>query len=224
MSSAADPKPVVTGYPVSAAGYPYAAPPPPPAVHYYPAPAPPPPPYRSNTLLIRRLIAGAIAVFLAAAVVTLAIWLILRPRLPDFSLTSVHFSPPSRYDLSLSVYNPNSKISIQYDHVTAAVLYGHDAFSEVSLPSFHLGKRNSSVLHTQLVADDVAKAIADDQNRGDESAGFHVRLLALVRFQAGIWRTGRHVMRVYCDDVSMGFKNKTGDSMVGPPKRCQVNL
>ncbi|KAJ0976678.1 hypothetical protein J5N97_012152 [Dioscorea zingiberensis] len=222
MNSAVDPKPVVTGYPAAGAAYPYPAPHPP-AVHYYPAPAPPPPPYRSaSTLLLRRIIVGGIAIFLAAAAVTLVIWLILRPRLPDFSLSSVHFSPPSSYDLMVSVYNPNSKISIEYDHVSAAVLYGRDAFSEVSIPSFLQAKRNTTMLRARIAADDLARAIAEDRSRGDQTVGFHVRLMALVRFKSGIWRTGRHGMRVYCDDVSIRFKNATGDSMFGAPKRCQL--
>ncbi|XP_008799698.2 NDR1/HIN1-like protein 10 [Phoenix dactylifera] len=257
MSSASNPKPVVTGYPAAAApspaggaAYPYPAPPPH-AAPYYPAPYPngaaPPPasygaPFRPNTLFLRRLLAVAIAFFLLIGLVILILWLVLRPRLPVFAVSSAsvsafNLSAPqqllsSDFDLALSVSNPNHKMGIYYDRLVAAVLYGSDTIAETNLPPFYQGKGNATTIRARLVAAaeyvdaDVAKGITADRGRGDGTVNFYVRVLALVRFRARAWRTRWHVMRVYCDHVPVGFKNGTATvgSLVAPPKQCQVNL
>ncbi|XP_010912375.1 NDR1/HIN1-like protein 10 [Elaeis guineensis] len=284
MSSASDPKPVVTGYPAAhpppaggaayaAAGtaypystqpppssgaayptagtaYPYPAPPPH-AAPYYPShypngAAPPPPPFGArilpHTRFLRRLLAIAVAFFLLMGLATLIIWLVLRPRLPAFAVSSAsvsafNFSAPqqllsSDFDISLSVQNPNHKMGIYYDSVEAAVLYGSDNIADTSLPPFYQAKGNATTVRAHLVAaaeyveDDVAKGIAADRGRNDGVVNFHVSVWAWVRFNAGAWRTRRHLMRVYCEDVSIGFKNGTATvgSLVGSPKRCEVDL
>ncbi|XP_008784106.2 NDR1/HIN1-like protein 10 [Phoenix dactylifera] len=284
MSSASDPKPVVTGYPaappppaVGAAyattgtaysysappppsggaayptagtAYPYAAPPPHAALYYsshYPNGSAPPaapygPPARPHTRFLSRLLAVAVAFFLLMGLATLILWLVLRPRLPAFAVSSASVSAfnlstsqqvlSSDFDLSLSVRNPNHKMGIYYDSVAAAVFYGSDAITETSLPPFYQGKGNATTVRARLVAAaayvdaDVAKGISSDRGPGDGVVNFHVRVLAWVRFRAGAWRTRRHVMRVYCDDVPIGFKNGTATvgSLVGSPKQCEVDL
>ncbi|WOL15542.1 hypothetical protein Cni_G24323 [Canna indica] len=260
-SSASDPKPIATGYPAPAAGaaYPYHAPPPPsyyhngapppPQPHYYPpayAAAPPPPRY--NTTFLRRLLLVAVSFFILLGLIVLIIWLVLRPRLPEVSVSSFSISgfnlsasqPQSpqlsgNFDLNLTVHNPNGKMGIYYDRVTAAVLYGSDTLSETFLAPFYQWKGETTALPARLVAageyvdSDVVKGINSERGRGDGAVSFHVRVLAWVRFRSGAWRTRWHVLRIYCDNVPIGFRNgstaATTGSLVGStPKKCVSDL
>ncbi|CAL9039907.1 NDR1/HIN1-like protein 10 [Musa acuminata AAA Group] len=259
-SSSGDPKPVVTGYPAplaAAAAYPYPAPPPP---SYYSNIAPPPPqpqyyprPYAAaavaapayNPLFLRRLLSFFVALFLLVGLAVFIVWLVLRPRLPEIGVTSVAVSGfnlsaseqqlSADFDLNLAVHNPNRKMGIYYDHVTAAVLYGTETISEASLAPFYQEKGNTIAVRARFVAvgeyvdPDAVKGIRSDQSRGDGAVGFQVTVLAWVRFRSGAWRTRWHTMRVYCDDVPIGLKNGTTSSASGylvgsTPKKCVANL
>ncbi|URE38653.1 Late embryogenesis abundant protein [Musa troglodytarum] len=260
ISSAGEPKTVVTGYPAATAGssYPYPAPPPasyypnghppppPPQPLYYPTayPAAAPPP-RYNTAFLRRLLSIAVALFLLFGLVTLIVWLVLRPRLPEFTVSSAtvsgfNFSTSQQllsadFDLNLTVHNPNSKMGIYYDHVTAVVLYDSDALVETSLAPFYQAKGAATALRARLVAvgmyvdSNIVKGINSDRGRGDGAVHFQVRVSAWVRFKPGAWKTRWHMMRVYCDDVPIGLRNGTSAAATGylvgsTPKKCVVNL
>ncbi|CAA6667622.1 unnamed protein product [Spirodela intermedia] len=241
-----EPKPVVTGYPAAeqpsysgatAAGpaygssYPYPAT----APAYYPPPPPPPPgPYHdpnavyghrnSSSLFIRRLIIICISVFLIIAIVTFILWLVLRFRLPEVAVSAASVS-------SFNVSNSQQKMGIFYDRVQAAVFYGSDSISETSLPPFYQGKGISTAVPARFAAvsayvdPDVASSILKERSNGGV-VNFHVRIMAWVRFRAGAWRTRRHVMRVYCDNVRIGFSNSTSliGSLEGAPKTCRVDV
>ncbi|RZR87609.1 hypothetical protein BHM03_00015060 [Ensete ventricosum] len=260
ISSASEPKSVVTGYPAATAGssYPYPAPPPasyypnghppppPPQPLYYPAayPAAAPPP-RYNTAFLRRLLSIAFAFFLIFGLVTLIIWLVLRPRLPQVTVSSATLSGfnlstsqqllSGDFDLNLTVHNPNSKMGIYYDHVAASVHYGSERLSDTSLAPFYQAKGATTGLRSRLVAvgvyvdSYVVNGINSDLGRGDGAVRFQVRVSAWVRFKPGAWRTRWHIMRVYCDDVPIGLRNGTTAAATGylvgsTPKKCVVNL
>lgn len=248
----------------AAAAYPYPAPLPQAAnsySYYAPQPgtaaAPPvvPPPYYppayagastsalgpSNTLFLRRFLAVAIAFFVVVGVATLILWLVLRPRLPQFSVSSASVSSfnlsssqqlSADFDVTLTVRNPNKKMGVQYDGVRAAVLYGGETISETSLPPFYQSKGNVTTVHARLVAageyvvGDVTNGINSDRSHGNGAVRFQFRVLSWAVFNSGGWRTRRHVMRVYCEDVSIGFNNSTvsSGSLLGAPKQCQVYL
>uniref|UniRef100_A0A1D1ZK44 Uncharacterized protein At1g08160 n=1 Tax=Anthurium amnicola TaxID=1678845 RepID=A0A1D1ZK44_9ARAE len=248
-----EPKPFVTGYPAAAqpssahgTAYPYpahpyyAAPPPPAAPGLYggPSVAAPGPYGRSNSsaAFLRRLIIIGISVLLLVGFATFILWLVLRPHLPEFAVTSASVSSfrlsastqlSADFNLTLSVRNRNKKMGIFYDRVQAAVFYRQDPIAGTSLPPFYQGKGDSTVLPARLAA--VAEYVDPDLTKDRAVAGavdFDVKVMAWVRFRAGVWRTRRHVMRVFCGDVRIGFSNSTAvvGSLVGQPKRCQVDL
>ncbi|WOL11870.1 hypothetical protein Cni_G20634 [Canna indica] len=255
-SSIGSPKPpLATGYPAPPAGaaYPYPAPPPqsyypsgappPPNPHYYP-PAYAPPPPRYNAVFLRRLLSIVVPLFVLFFVVVLIIWLALRPRLPEVSVSSAAVSGFNLsalqqqqlfadFDLNFTIHNPNVKMGIYYDRLTAFVLYGSDTISETSLAPFYQAKGDTTAVRARLVAaggyvdSDVVKGINSD--RGDGAVGFNIRVWAWVRFRSGAWRTRWHVLEVYCDDVMIGFKNGTNAAAAGylvgsTPKNCVANL
>ncbi|XP_072950687.1 NDR1/HIN1-like protein 10 [Typha angustifolia] len=258
MSSTSDPKPpIVTGYPAhnggaatSASGvaYPYPAPPPH-AAPYYPVSAPPPyyppppPPYGNrNTAFLRRLLAFAVAFFLILGAATLLLWLILRPRLPQFSVSSASVSSfnlssassllSADFDLTLTARNPNKKLGVHYDSISARIFYRGDSIAETYLPPFYQSKRNVSTVHARLVAmgeyvgADAVKGIESDRGNGNGVVRFQFRVFSWVVFNSGGWRTRRHAMRVSCDDVSIGFNSSKAmaGSMTGAPKQCRVDM
>ncbi|XP_058109094.1 NDR1/HIN1-like protein 10 [Magnolia sinica] len=237
----------VTGYPaaqssypphISGTAYPYPAPPPAP---YYPTnPYPPPPPQYDprRALFLRRLIAAAIAVFIIIGAIIFIFWLVLRPRLPEFTVRSVSVSRfnisssqlTANWDISLSALNTNTKMAIYYDRVEASVFYGSDLLSETTLAPFYQGKRNLTTVRATLAAvseyvrDGVVRDLSEDRARRG-SVNFHVKLLAWVRFRSGAWRTRRHLLRVFCEDVRVGLPSAARvGTLVGQPRECEVDL
>ncbi|KAL6988559.1 hypothetical protein U1Q18_014311, partial [Sarracenia purpurea var. burkii] len=194
-SNAEDQNKPVTGYPSPAGqvvtGYPRAAPPVNDAYFY---PSPPSSPYfaamvvpnyhprrRDNSSFFCRLTAAVLFVFFIMAAFFLVFWLVLRPRIPEFRLSSIAVVPlnstasdlTSTWDLSIVVTNPNTKLQIFYDRLDASVFYG-DGFlvSQTEMPPFYQANRNQTLLHARLavfgdnVDKSALKAISDDRRNG----------------------------------------------------------
>ncbi|KAE8778715.1 Harpin-induced protein 1 containing protein [Hordeum vulgare] len=251
---AAAPPPVANGNGTAAFGvaYPYPAPPPhhhphhhhpppPPSYHHYhnhhnPYQAAPPPP----PTCLRRLLALVVAAFLLLGAGTFIVWLLLRPRAPAFSLSSltlsrVAYSPANSslsaaFDASLLADNPNSKLTISYSSLVAYVdLAPSSPIAVTSLAPFAQGPRNATTLAFRLDVDgtyvgpDEAAALKSGNGGTME---VQVRLAAIAVFDRGGWRTRRRAMRVLCDGVPVTFrgKNATDAKFDGPARRCQVVL
>ncbi|XP_027162255.1 NDR1/HIN1-like protein 13 [Coffea eugenioides] len=132
------PAPTTNGHPPppSNTSYPYAAPPP--AAYYnqqyYTGPAyhqPDPDAIRRATFL-RRLFAFIIAGVIVLGTILFIIWLVLRPRLPEFRVDSLSVSNfnlssstlvSADFDVKITARNPNGKITLFYDNVEAAVYF-----------------------------------------------------------------------------------------------------
>ncbi|XP_062198084.1 uncharacterized protein At1g08160-like [Phragmites australis] len=215
--------------------YPYPAPPhhpPPPHHHHYPYPPPP--------TCLRRLLALVVGAFLLLGAATFIVWLLLRPRTPAFSLTSltlsrVAYSPANStfsasFDAALLAANPNSKLSVTYfTPLASASLAPSSPIAVATLPPFSQGPRNTTTLAFRLVADD-AYVGPDDaaalKSGGGGTVEVEVRLMAVAVFDRGGWRTRRRVMRVFCDGVPVVFRgeNATEAAFNGPARWCDVVL
>ncbi|KAJ3703611.1 hypothetical protein LUZ61_007316 [Rhynchospora tenuis] len=266
-----EPKDPVMGYPAPpaaaaappppATAYPYPAPPPHavpyyyanPNQHYpaYPNPNPNPNPmsgsyaYPSrNAMFLRRLVMISIAFLLAMGAVTFIIWLVLRPRLPVFSVSSASvssFNIPTNTSVSLdlsltfTVQNPNHKLGVQYSDVSTDISYRGELLADSNLSPFYQTKENSTqisahlVVVGQYVSDDVTKGIQSERGKDNGGVHFQVRFFSWVVFNSGAWRTRRHVLRVYCDDVVVGISSSNSTSgnsgkLLGSPKQCSVSV
>ncbi|KAL6640383.1 hypothetical protein ACP70R_021506 [Stipagrostis hirtigluma subsp. patula] len=251
FASAAAPAPAANGTaaaPAAAFGvaYPYPAPPhhaPPPPYHHHPYPPPPhhhhyphPPP----PTCLRRLLALVVGAFLLLGAATFIVWLLLRPRVPAFSLASLTLSRASyrpdnstlsaSFDAALVASNPNSKLSVTYFSPLATVsLAPSSPLAVASLPPFSQGPRNTTTLAFHLAVDD-AYVGPDDAAALKSGAGgtveVQIRLITVAVFDRGGWRTRRRVMRVMCDGVPVVFrgKNSTDAAFNGPARRCDVVL
>ncbi|KAF5447433.1 hypothetical protein F2P56_032987 [Juglans regia] len=243
-----DPSRPVTGYPVpndcrppqAGVAYPYVAPPPHQAPPYYynNQPYPYPYPASSSRNFVRRFLAAMILVFFLVGVAILVLWLVLRPRLPDFrvdSLSLSNFSSASssltgNWNVRFSVYNPNKKLSISYEEVLSSLFYKKEFISNTRMPPFKLGKRNQTVLDVSFSAADtyVDRWVVNDIN-GDRARGtvsFNVLVKAWVQFRAGAWRPRNRSIRVLCEGLAVGLSsNSSGSGMlVGGARDCRVGL
>lgn len=194
--------------------------------------------------IYRRIIFSVVFSFLSIGAITFLLWLILRPRIPDFSVSSAtvssfNLSSPSdadprmssSFDIALSISNPNEKIKIWYGALAVAVGYDDYILAETTLPPFDQEKGNFTTLRATLeaagdyVGTDVATGMSDDRASGD-SMVFQVLVESWIWFKMRLWRTSGTMMRVHCRDIRIAFANKTASSgsMVGPAKKCQVKL
>ncbi|XP_016466745.1 NDR1/HIN1-like protein 10 [Nicotiana tabacum] len=253
-------RPPVTGYPAAAppnpngyGGYGSSAQPPPPGTAY-PYAAPPPSsttyynnnPYYQQSIpyavqratFLRRIIAIAIAAMVITGTFVFIVWLILRPRLPEFRVDSLSVSNlnlsnsliSANWDLRFTVRNPNKKLTLYYDDVAAAVFYDSASLSDTTVPPFFQDKRAETAQKASFATSGsyVENRAFDGMNkeRARSSAiGFDVRMVARVRFKAGSWRARRRFIRVYCKDLSVGVgPNKSSGNLLGGPRQCRVGL
>ncbi|KAJ7976208.1 Late embryogenesis abundant (LEA) hydroxyproline-rich glycoprotein family [Quillaja saponaria] len=233
----AQPGQVAAGYP-HGSGYPYAIPPPPTySTTYQPGPTR----YYQRIdgpSLLCRLITAASVVFAIIGLIFFITWLVLKPHLPEFRVDSASVSSlnatgtelTATWDFTLFVRNPNHKLRINYDSVEATVLYGDDVRLATSrLPPFLQETKNETRVQFQLAArseyvgEDVVKRVSGERAHG--SVNFGVTVYAWIRFRSGIWRMRQHLLKVYCDPVSMGFSpnNATG-TLLGQSRSCEVDL
>ncbi|KAF3953972.1 hypothetical protein CMV_020626 [Castanea mollissima] len=231
--------PPANGYPPPQPGaaYPYNAP-------YYPNQPYPPPynnqPYRASTsrTFVRTFLIAMIVVFITMGVIIFILWLVLRPRLPEFRVDSLSITNFSTSDTSvsgnwnarLSVYNPNKKLSIYYDAVDSAVSYRTEIVAETRIPPFKQSKRNQTFVDASFAAKDAyvdRRALGDinaDRTRG--TLYFSVRLLARAEFKTGGWRARNKIVKVLCQSllvsISPSNSSASGSGKLEAPKDCQV--
>ncbi|KAK2982081.1 hypothetical protein RJ640_003206 [Escallonia rubra] len=191
-----------------------------------------------STRFLCRLLAALLIVFLAMGVVSFAAWLVLRPHLPEFRLASVTASPfnatasslSATWGISFLVTNPNHKLGIYYDRLDASVFYSDDyLLSRTSLPPFFQLNDNQTLINAKLgvvesnMENDVVKGISSDRAGG--RVKFSFRAMAVIRYRSGEWRTTKHLIRVYCEGVEIGFTSSKGPgTMLSPYKECQVAM
>ncbi|XP_030522704.1 NDR1/HIN1-like protein 26 [Rhodamnia argentea] len=240
-------RPPVTGYPApppgaysngyppgahSNASYPYAAPPPQYANYQYYAPD------RRATFL-RYFLVAMIAFFVIIGTVLFIVWLVLRPRLPEFrvqSLTVTNFSVSNSSQhvsgdwlVQFQVANPNKKMKISYADIASSIFYKSESLSATRLPPFDQGTRNQTVVQASFAAVDTyvdGWAVSEiNAERARGAVSFQVRLLALARFKAGWWRARRRLIRVFCVNLAVGLPPNNGTGkLTGGVRECRVGL
>ncbi|GKU93755.1 hypothetical protein SLEP1_g7322 [Rubroshorea leprosula] len=233
----------VTGYPVpnvngcapnppppsaaTATAYPYQNPNPYPYT-YYQQPLPSQSP---RATFARRLLFVFAAVLIIFGSIIFITWLVLRPRLPDFSLQSLSLpnynSSTERvtatWDARFLVSNPNKKLSVSYSDVYSSVYYHGYDLADSRMPPFEQGTRNVTTIETSFslvdayIKGDVVDAINKDRSNGQVK--FDVFVSSWVGFRYGGWRGRRRVLRVSCGNVAL---NSSSGKMLGVAKGCDV--
>lgn len=242
-----DPSRPVTGYPASAYpqtsnnpnGYPFQA-------HQPPYDNRPNPnyayPYADNAsaarvTFLRRFIAGMIAFFILFGSVFFIIWLVLRPRVPDFrvdsvSLTSFNVSASPQavsgnWAVGFSIYNPNKRMKLVYDEMVSTIDYKSEHLSQTRIPPFVQGKKNqTAVTATYSAINSYVDGRSVSSINGDRARGtvsFDVRVHGRIGFRSGWWRMKRRLLRVLCENVAVAVSSGGGSGkMVGGARDCRV--
>ncbi|VVB01121.1 unnamed protein product [Arabis nemorensis] len=229
MQQDPNPRPA-TGYPypnpqqqAAAAGYPYQNHNP-----YYAAQSNP------RAVLIRRLFIVFMAFLIILGLILFIFFLVVRPQFPLVYINSLSVSNfnasnnqvSGKWDLSLLIRNPNSKMSLHYDTVLCSVYYRRESLSDTRLQPFDQGKKDETPFNATLsvsgtyvdgkLADSIAKERA---SKG--TVEFDLRMVSFVTFRYGAFRRRRY-LTIYCDGVAVAVP-VTGSSgkMLGLSKKCK---
>ncbi|XP_045807233.1 NDR1/HIN1-like protein 10 [Trifolium pratense] len=233
-----DPSRTATGYPAPpynhhnvAAQYPYAAPPP----QYY-HPPPPPRPYASRSFF-RAFFATMICLAVIFGVILIITWLVLRPSLPHFTLTTLSLSNFSAsnsnqsltgtWRLSFNVRNSNKKMSVTYNSLHASIFYHSKFIAESSLAPFKQETKSETTLNaTFSAANSYLEQRAVNELNFDRAIGsvpFDVQVVAPTSFRSGSWRFRTRLLKILCRKIVIGISSiATSGELIGGAKECQV--
>ncbi|KAI3412484.1 LEA_2 domain-containing protein, partial [Psidium guajava] len=188
---------------------------------------------------LRYFLVAMIAFFVIIGTVLFIVWLVLRPRLPEFrveSLTVTNFSVSNSSQhvsgdwlVQFQVANPNKKMKISYADIDSYIYYKSESLSETRLPPFDQGTRSQTVVQASFAAVgsyvDASAVSGINAERARGPVSFQVRLVALARFKAGWWRARRRLIRVFCGDLAVGLPSNNGTGkLTGGVKECRVGL
>ncbi|XP_043700481.1 NDR1/HIN1-like protein 1 [Telopea speciosissima] len=190
----------------------------------------------------RRCIWTFLSVFLFLAGVTaLTVWLVYRPHKPHFavvgaSIYNLNMSTPSfistNMQFTIVIHNPNSRVSIYYDRLSAYVSYHNQAITPaVRLPPLFQERHSTAVVSPILggggggdvpVSTDTTNGLVVDESYG--VVALRLVLLGEIRWKAGVFRSRRYGIYVKCE-MLVGFKEGCAGQvpLLGPPA-CNVDV
>jgi hypothetical protein len=186
--------------------------------------------------VLRCLIAALVVTILLAGFVVLIIWLVVRPKPIDYTITRAsvrHFNVTpgatvnATFYLTLAADNPNRRVSMRYDLVEFRVLYGDSAQLAVAdLPAFRQPRRNETRLDVRAVARSVpvsAQALRElEHDRAAGEVAVDVRMRARVRFKVGgVW-SRHYALQALCSPVVIGLTPASARSFRSVP--CDVAI
>ncbi|GLT41820.1 hypothetical protein SLA2020_158580 [Shorea laevis] len=190
----------------------------------------------------RSVLCSCVSIFLLLAGVTaLTVWLVYRPYKPQFTVMdaavynlNATFPPfiSTSMQFTIATRNPNKRVSIFYDELTAYVSYRNQPITpRVMLPPLYHEKKSTVVLSPVLGDGGVVSVSAELVNElvMDETYGvvpLTVVLMGRLRWKAGAIRTIRYEVYVRCD-VWVGLKNGSAGlgevPLLGAPP-CKVDI
>ncbi|KAK9093741.1 hypothetical protein Scep_025210 [Stephania cephalantha] len=188
---------------------------------------------------LRRFCCTFIVIFLLlAGVTTLIVWLIYRPHRPHFTVVGAAVydlnttSPPvisTTMQFTVVTRNPNKRVSIYYDHLSAYVSYRNQQITPPAVlpPLFH--ERKTTVALSPIIGGamvpvslEVANGLVMDEAYG--VVGLRLVLTGRLRWKAGAIRTGHYGVYVKCDMLVGLKKGFVGEvPLLGSPE-CSVDI
>lgn len=162
----------------------------------------------------------------------------MHPHDPTFGVTSLSVSNftasdsqlRGKYEVELTITNPNKKIQVVLDRFNMLVLYGEGklAVAEVQQPVVLEKMRlmsNRSVKVDLVVRNSpkvvVPENLVKDMNKG--VVNFDVKVVVRVKFEAGIWPSRDKLLDVYCGDLDVEFYSpKDTGKLLGMGKECNL--
>ncbi|KAF7816620.1 NDR1/HIN1-like protein 26 [Senna tora] len=163
----------------------------------------------------------ALSSFLTAILLlSITIWIILRPAKPQFSLQDLQIyqftlSPShvnSSLHLTLLSKNPNRRVAIYYDDFQVHATYkAQQIASDTSLPPFFQDHQEANLLSASLVGNDipVPPSLAYEMGRDQTLIGsfvLNLKLSGRLRWKVASWVSGRYGFNVNCASLmAFGF-------------------
>ncbi|KAJ1379169.1 Late embryogenesis abundant protein [Sesbania bispinosa] len=189
-------------------------------------------PKRSN-LFLRYIAMIILALIILVGIAVLIIWLVVRPKhleysvedaaIHNFNLTDANHLY-ANFDFTIRAYNPNSKVSLYYDHVEVSVRYEDQTLATNAVQPFFQSHKNVTRLHARLTAqtvalyDSVPKDLKLEKSSGD--IGLDVLIRAKIRFKVGVWKSKHRIMRIFCSPVLVNFSKAKNFERIP----CEVDL
>ncbi|KAF3959659.1 hypothetical protein CMV_015543 [Castanea mollissima] len=139
-------------------------------------------------------------------ILALCLWLILRPKAPNYSIVDITIPPGSLassedqnatiyYDLEIE--NPNKDSSVYYDDVLFTFYYGQYTVGQKTIPSFHQGRsKTRQVVDYLEVKPSVWKSFRNAISNG--KAELKASLLTKVRYKTWGQRSKHHKLDLRC--------------------------
>ncbi|PON78914.1 Late embryogenesis abundant protein [Parasponia andersonii] len=200
----------------------------------------------------RRVLCTCVSIFLILAGVTiLTLWLVYRPHKPRFTVvgaaiyqlnttstlatasSSLPPQPPlvsTTMQFTVVTRNPNRRVSIYYDRLTAFVSYRNQAITpQVTLPPLFHERRSTVAVSPMLggggpvpVSAEVMNGLTVDEAYG--VVGLRLVLLGRLRWKTGAIKTAHYGVYVKCD-VLLGLKKGVVGQvpLLGTPG-CKVDI
>lgn len=160
-------------------------------------------------LVLLLLIGAAAAVF----------YVLYRPQRPTFTVTSLKVSYinittssstlSSKFDLTVSARNPNSKLVYIYSPTSVSVVSadgGGVDLGDATIPAFVHGKKNTTVLKTSIAStgqqvDSTAASALKSGLKSKNGLALKIRLETKVKVKIGGLKTPRVGIRVTCGGI-----------------------
>ncbi|KAI4364044.1 hypothetical protein MLD38_020187 [Melastoma candidum] len=153
-----------------------------------------------------------LTVLFVLGLIAFLFWLIFRPNLVKFHVTSAElarFNVSSNnvldYDLNLNVTvrNPNRRIGIYYDSIEVRTFYEGQRFDSQYLPPFYQGHKNTTYISgafqgQQALVLDGGALKAYETDRADGVYGIDANVYLRVRFKLWWFKTLKFKPRVKC--------------------------
>ncbi|KAI3425667.1 uncharacterized protein J3R85_009972 [Psidium guajava] len=159
-----------------------------------------------------------LVLLLLIGVAAAAFYAIYRPHRPTFTVSSLKVSYinvtsssstiSSKFDLTVSARNPNSKLVYIYSPILVSVVGadGNVPLGGATIPSFVHGKKNTTVLKTSIASngEEVDSSSASSLKSGLKSKNglaLKIRLDTKVKVKIGGLKTPRVGIRVTCGGI-----------------------
>lgn len=190
-----------------------------------------------NLGFVRKLTLTLVSIFfLLMAIISIA-WFVMHMHDPAFRVMSLSVSNftvsdtqlRGKYQVELTIRNPNKKIEVVLDHFHVMVSYGAVVLSVAAVQPLYLEKMANKAVKVDLVVRDspklvhkvVPEGLVKEWKKG--VVNFDVRMVVRARFEAGILPSREKFLDVFCGDLDVGFFSpKDTGKLLGMVKDCHV--
>ena len=175
-----------------------------------------------------------IAIILLAAIAGGVFYLLYRPRLPSFSVSSLQFSTlnvtadnslTSRLDITVTAINPNKKVVFSYDDISISASTGWIGLGDGSFPGFVHEAKNTTVLKITAAssAQKLDSAAAADLKK-KSALPLEIEMETRAGVRLGSLKTKKMGFRVSCSGIDVAVPKGKVPPSASSDISCSVKL